>query len=342
MRSALPGVILSIGAELAATAIRGGDRERARMQLAALRQSRLGNVEAALRSASQPMTTRISTLCTATIQAVVGTPSDGIDHAERLLADSEGILGELDFLLPDDEPVRVHAHDEVALVALRCVLVFDQRREGAALDVGDMKAYLRMAAVVEQARRIAVSASAQDRLAENSRILVTVTTYLADKMYATIATTDFGRKIRATAATIYRICWTCKKERADSGAPRKVGLHKDVTRVRYGSGTTVRWRTQMVNVPCCAICVRRDSRTGRYRFLRRLLYFVIASVVIRLTGGTVAGMLFLGVVLGLVAIGADVGVVNQREWTRVRTFPPLADLVKLGWRRGERPRGIRG
>ncbi len=354
MRSALPGVILSIGAELAATAIRGGDRERARMQLAALRQSRLGNVEAALRSASQPMTTRISTLCTAMIQAAVGTPSDGIDHAERLLADSEGILGELDFLLPDDEPVRVHAHDEVALAALRCVLAFDQRRAGAALDVGDAKAYQRMAAVVEQARRIAVSASAQDRLAENSRILVTVTTYLADKIRVT-STTDLGSKtrvtaisadlrskIRATAATTNRICWTCKKEPADPQAPLKVGIHNDVKRQHYDGGSIVRWRKQMVNVPRCATCRRRDERKSRFRFLRRLLYFVIASVVIRLTGGTVAGMLFLGIVLGLVAIGVDVGVVTQREWMRVKSFPPMANLVKVGWRRGERPGGING
>ncbi|CAO5161163.1 conserved hypothetical protein [Frankia sp. AiPs1] len=353
IRSALPAALLTIGAELVVSALSAGETDRAGRHLTAMRASRLGRVvdpdgtvnadaavaaegggtvaagsaahaddaetdvalAVALRRAGQPWADQVARLCEEAERLAQAARTSGLDQAERVLTESTGPLGLVDQLLAADDPTRVRVHDQVALAALRCLLIFDGTR--SRLDVEDsegVRNHLRMAAALTWAERVAGSPAIRDRLTENATIL--------------------------QDASLYVTCWVCHRNPAVASSASKIWLHRDVVREYSG----VRWKKQQVSVPRCKSCEGRETSQGCSLMLRIALYFTVAISIptILFSGG--GGFIFLAVVAAIVAVGVDAsvfgGAATRRHQAHLRSFPPLVEMRQEGWQFGERPPGV--
>ncbi len=320
IRSALPSALLRIGAEIVVAAITADDIGRAERQLAAMRDAQLGDtardaLDAALRAAGAPWADQIGRLCDDAVQVATDTQKNGLDQAERILADSAGPLERLDLLLPPEEPTRVRTHDKVALDTLRCVLFFDQTRDlSDTADAGTARDHMRMTDVLTRAERTAASEAIGDRLAENRKILET--------------------------SSLRFVCWICQENPTDPTAAIKMWMHGDVVH-EY---PRIRWRNMQVTVPRCRTCQSRSENQGCLTGLRNILFFVVSiSIPTMLFSGAGGGFIFLAIVVAFVTCWVDANTVTARAERKQRdhiaSFPPMAELRSQGWQHGERPLG---
>ncbi|WP_322751706.1 MULTISPECIES: hypothetical protein [unclassified Frankia] len=321
IRSALPTALLRIGAEIVVAAIAADDIGRAERQLAAMRDAQLGDtardaLDAALRAAGAPWADQIGRLCDDVVQVATDTQKNGLDQAERILADSAGPLERLDLLLPPEEPTRARTHDKVALDTLRCVLCFDQTRDlSDTADAGTARDHMRMTKVLTRAERTAASEAIGDRLAENRKIL--------------------------EASSLRFVCWICHENPTDPRTAIKMWMLGDVIR-EYPN---VRWNKRELTVPRCRSCQFRSWGRGWLAALRCALYFVVAiSIPTMLFADAGGGYIFLAVVVACVVFLVDLNAVvrpaAQQQWNHIVSFPPVAELYRKGWQRGERPLGV--
>jgi hypothetical protein len=66
---------------------------------------------------------------------------------------------------------------------------------------------------------------------------------------------------------LYRICWFCQRTASDPGSAAAVPLHGRVTRTRTGSGESVHWDRQVIEVPRCWQCSQAHQRWEMLRAL---------------------------------------------------------------------------
>ena len=326
IRSALPTALLTIGAEIVVAAIAADDIGRAERQLAAMRDAQLGDtareaLDAALRAAGAPWADQIGRLCEDAVQIATDARKNGLEQAERILADAAGPLERLDLLLPPEGLTRVRTHDRVALDTLRCLLSFNQTQDlpdasGTSDASGSARDHMRMTEVLTRAERTAASEAIRDRLAENRKIL--------------------------EAASLHLACWICHENPGDSKAAIRIWMHGDVVQ----EFPAVSWRKQEVTVPRCRSCQFRSWGQGWLAALRCGLYFVVAiSIPTMLFAGAGGGYIFLAVVVAFVAFLVDQNAVTstaRKQRDHIDSFPPTVELGRQGWRRGERPLGVGG
>jgi hypothetical protein len=67
-----------------------------------------------------------------------------------------------------------------------------------------------------------------------------------------------------------RICWFCQRQVSDPGSATTVPLHGRVTRTRSGSGESVHWDRQFVEVPRCWPCSQAHQRWDMLKALGTL------------------------------------------------------------------------
>ncbi|ABW13028.1 hypothetical protein Franean1_3630 [Parafrankia sp. EAN1pec] len=320
IRAALPGALLSIGAEIVVAAIGDGDDDRAERQLTAMRAAQLGDgareaLGTALRAAGEPWADQVGELCEEAVRLATDTRAAGLDQAAHILDHSAGPLARLDRMLAPDDSTRVRTHDKVALDALRCLLLFDQARDTS--DASAARDHLRMIEVITRAERAAASEAVRGRLAENREIL--------DK------------------ASVRLTCWICHEKPADPGAAITRWMHGDVVR----TVRELRWNKVEVTVPRCRSCQRGERDRGWLAALRCALYFVVAiSLPTMLFTSAGGGYIFLAVLVAFFALIVDLNVVvgsaGRRQREHIDLFPPIVELREKGWRNGERPLGVGG
>ncbi|MBC7909902.1 MAG: hypothetical protein H7Y30_05350 [Pyrinomonadaceae bacterium] len=128
LRTSLPLVLVSINARLAVQAIEQNENEEAERQRCFMREASFDDeiMDEALRRAAEPVVDQIRTLCEASPQEAEDDPKRADDVTRRLLAQAGALLDVLDRLLPTGHPLCDATRDEVASVALNCLIPFSQ------------------------------------------------------------------------------------------------------------------------------------------------------------------------------------------------------------------------
>lgn len=316
MRTSLPLALLLINAQLAMRSAEAGNAGDAKQHLGIMKASGFGEtvMQEALRRAVQPIRDRIKTLCRAADKETDVHPERGDEVTEQLLAQTVPLLAILDLLLPAGSPPRDGAHDEVAVVGLRCQIGFGNKT----------RKWKKSVALLEALLPIAASTSARSRIEEN---LVIVRT---------------NRELNA--------CFFC----GDGEANEKCGIEKkmfgNVTRTPKwgirGMGTEISWHHRTITVPRCQNCKSAQSKTEGW-----IAAAVITSI---LTGmgscgiasnlpdenGLAALMLF-GFGIGGSLIGSLLARLyfcrNTRPSWQAKKYKEIQKLLKEGWQFGTKP-----
>jgi hypothetical protein len=71
---------------------------------------------------------------------------------------------------------------------------------------------------------------------------------------------DRDNLLEDAGPALYRVCWFCQKAPGDSGSPAVVPMHGRVTRTKTGSGESVHWDRQFIEVPRCWHCSQAHQR----------------------------------------------------------------------------------
>ncbi|MGC8989099.1 MAG: Hsp70 family protein, partial [Verrucomicrobiia bacterium] len=207
MEETLPVALALMTVRLAIRFFQAGKLNHAQRHVARLRASGLAaeSVEEALRIAVEPARSSIKTLCDAA-KAEAERNSDHADSvAERLLDQTADALALLDFLSSENSPARIAEHDQVALTALGCCILFGNKTLNwkRALELQDMLASL------------AASTAVKDRISHNRAIL-------QDNFNSTV-------------------WWFCGQNQGDEKCAVEVKMHGDVQRmpamISIGGGT---------------------------------------------------------------------------------------------------------
>ncbi|RBQ16287.1 hypothetical protein DP939_30430 [Spongiactinospora rosea] len=243
LRADLPTALLSISAQLTATAVRDGRSADAREHTGLMYASGFpgGAADDALRSAVDPEISRIETLCANAGQTLVGDPAHGDEVAERLLDAAEPLLDVLYGVLPGGHWTARNAGDDVAKTALGCVVSY-ANREGDHERAIDL--LLRVLAT-------AGTDSVRERVEENLEI------------------------IRGNLGQTH--CFFCSRP-ADPDRPLEMKMHGEVRQVAQGLRVT--WKTVTISVPRCAGCRVRIYRhvLAIVLFIPLLIATVIAFI----------------------------------------------------------------
>jgi hypothetical protein len=186
----------------------------------------------ALRRAIEPIRERILTLCKTAEAEKTADPKHADGVGRRLLEQTKPPLTVLDTLLPQNHPSCEHAHDEVALCVLGCMVAFGNA-------VADWKIIVK---IVRQAFSVAASESARARLKENLKVAE-------------------GNLELAT-------CWFCKTRPADDASAVEVEMYGEVTRTPTALGINVQWRHTKIKVPRCTECKSGHTSVIRALFGR--------------------------------------------------------------------------
>ncbi|MFI0423935.1 hypothetical protein [Spongiactinospora sp. 9N601] len=268
LRADLPAALLSISAQLTATAVRDGRVPDAREHTGLMYASGFpaGTADDALRAAVDPEISRIGTLCDNAGQALAAGPANGDEVAERLLDDAGPLLDVLYGVLPGGHWTARNAGDDVARTALGCVVSYANRK-------GDFQRALDL---LGRALAAAGTDLVRERIEENLEIIR--------------GNLSHGR------------CFLCGRE-ADPDRPLEQAMHGEVRRMKWSRH--VSWKTLTVSVPCCARCRERDQRGVLARGLIAPLILataflhglspVLGAMLLGLTG--VAVLLTLGALL---------------------------------------------
>jgi formylglycine-generating enzyme required for sulfatase activity len=163
VRASLPLALLSINAELAVRAAECGDTAEAQQHVRIMRASGFASdvADGALHRAVAPVRERIKVLCKTAEQEADADPVHADQVTRRLIEQTRPLLAVLDCVLPQGNPTRDGAHDEVALRVLACQIPFGNKTE-------NWKVSLEL---VELALPIAASESARQRIRENIEIV---------------------------------------------------------------------------------------------------------------------------------------------------------------------------
>lgn len=163
IRAALPAALLSINARLALQAVTKGKNGTAARLVEVIRGSGFPEdaIREGLRQAVEPARNRIKALCRVAEQAAETDPVHADTACEQLLDAALPLLAGLDCLLPEGDPTREVAHDDVAEQALHCQVAFAKKTHQ----------WRRSAQLLERAALVAASASVAKKLQENLAIV---------------------------------------------------------------------------------------------------------------------------------------------------------------------------
>lgn len=317
LRASLPAALLSINAQLAASAAERGQVQEAKRHLGFISASGFDKPtqEQAVERAVEPYRARLRALCKAATSEAEARPEKGDEVTRRLLFEARPLLATLDVVLPAQHPTRTTLHDEVAQAALRCQIAFGNKTDNWAVSLQ----------LLEMARPIAVGQAACDRLDENIRIVK--------------GNLQFSQ------------CFFCGSRPGNDKAALEVKMFGDVTRTPVWSGggmaTRVSWRQATIRVPRCPLCKAGHDRCNAAIAVGTTIGALIglggcAAVASSAKDATCGGIIVL--VVGIF-IGAGLGALIGRGMLGAGTkpedaknqFPPIADKLKQGWQLGEKP-----
>lgn len=316
MRASLPLALLLISAQLALRSAELGKADDSKQHLAVMKASGFGEavMQEALRQAVAPIRDRIKNLCQAADKETDVHPELGDEVTERLLAQTAPLLAILDMLLPAGAPTRDGAHDEVAVIGLRCQIGFGNKT----------KQWKKSVALLEAVLSIAVSTSARTRIEENLGIVRT------------------NWELNA--------CFFC----GDGEANEKCGIEKKMfgninrTRklIRYRMGTEVTWNKRTITVPRCQNCKSAQSKTAAWTTLAVITSILTGMVSCGIAsnqpdGGGIAVLMLFGFGIG----GSFIGSLLARRYFRKKIRPvghankykEIQKLLKEGWHFGSQP-----
>ncbi len=234
IRASLPLALLSINAQLAVQAAEGGVTAEAQRHLGLLRGSGFaaGVVDEALRRALEPVRERMQTLGKTAEAEANAEPEHGDRATQRLLKQTQALLGVLDALLPAGNPLRDGTHDDVALRALGCQIPFGNKTENWRVSQELLQATL----------PIAASESARDRIEQNLKVV----------------------RANLEQANLWGTCWFCKQNKPYDANAVEVAMHGDVQRTPTWQGARITWQQTTIKVPRCKEChlAHQSTATG--------------------------------------------------------------------------------
>jgi len=315
IRGDLPRVLLWINAVLAARYAQSGDGQRVKAHVALIRQAGFdsGVANEVLRQAALPYREQVKAACDTAERETDKVPESGDAVSSRLLDETRDLLAVIDQLLPRGDTVRETAHDELAVTVMRCYIGYANKTDQ----------WGRSVALLEQALKIAESASMRQKIEENLAIC----------------------RIKLEHAN----CWFCKKQPADKSAAIEVKMHKVTERIPIYRGTRVQYQTAAVPVPRCQECKSAHSATDTSTALGLLLGIIIAvacclPIAFVNPGAAVVVAIIAALVLAVLgaAVGRRLGSSTFPEILPESTkndFPAIKKLKQEGFSFGAQPSG---
>jgi len=241
MRESLPFALLLINAQLAGRAAQGGDPKEAQRHVALMKGAGFGDevVQKSLRQVAEPLQQLVTTMCEAAEKEADADPRHADAVTKRLLEESAPLLAAFDSLLPPGDTVRDGVHDQVALRALTCQILFGNKTENWRTSLE----------LLEKVMPIAAGGAARTRIDENLR------TVRGNKEFGT--------------------CFFCEEKPPVSNQEASVPMHGNVQSFRVGYNTTrTTWKHNTFKVPRCGDCARAHSRAASARTVGRFLAFL--------------------------------------------------------------------
>lgn len=325
MRTRLLRALSIVSARLAVEAAERGDAAEAERHKAVL--AKWGEADGAgqtaqeaLREALKPLRERINTLCRMMEAQADADRAHADQVTRRLIDEARPLLAALDLLLPAGDPRREGAHDEVALRALTCQIVFGNKTDN----------WVVSEKLLEEIIGIAAGAAARTRVEQNLNVV---------------------RRNK-----LFGVCYFCAQNPADDKRSYTVPVHGNVQTQTVAVGYNYRqvrttWQHSEVKVPRCAECAAAHRRYSTARALGPWMGIVFALVTVSLLAncegyfdsGPAMGLPYtIGVLLSFV-ISINLGLGVARAWIRgrkppgaLRTFPPLVERLRT-WRFGAGP-----
>ena len=321
MRKSLPLALLNINGQLAIRAAQAGDTGDARRQVSIMEESGFARdlVLEALRRILDPIRKRIKALCIAAEKEAEADDEHADKATRRLLEQSQPLLATIDCLLPAGDQTRDGVHDEVALAALTCQIIYGNRTKDWRTSVE----------LFDKILAIAASDSARSRIEQNLLIV-------RDN-------DEFGT------------CFFCHQTPTEKGSEASVTMHGNV-RNEYVAYNTTRttWSHNTFIVPRCGDCAQAHRGVASARTYGRLLAFLsVVSFFVSMSwwGEYVDGVAEWGWYMLIGAIAAFITPLYLwRAFGRVRLqdrapeekkyeFRTILERRKQGWNFGQTPPG---
>jgi hypothetical protein len=178
----------------------------------------------ALRIAVEPTRSTIKTFCDAAKRDAEADPVKADTVTERLLEQTAGPLALLDLLLPENNPARIAEHDQVALTAQSCQIIFGNKTDN----------WKRSLELTARFAPLVASTAARERIEVNRKIIQN----------------NFEGSC----------CWFCGQNPGDDKCALEVAMHGDVQRIPIYNGSRTTWRHLKVKVPRCKDCRSEASK----------------------------------------------------------------------------------
>ncbi len=312
MRVSLPLALLSINATLAVRYAEVGNFEMAERQLGIMGLWEGSLAQKALGDACEPLRQRIKSICKNAESQANKDPTHGDKATREVIVHTKSLLVILDTLLSPGDSMRDAAHDEVAVCALYCQILFGNKTKNWKISLE----------LLELALPIAVGQAARDRIQEN------ITTVKGNLECGT--------------------CWFCQQNPAEDEAVCDVKMYGNVTRTPTQNGVEIQWRHLTVKVPRCARCNSAHNRQATCVVVGAVIGGMLGlagCIADGLKHGADVMLpdVFLGVVpAGIGAgIGAAIGVARRPKGVKPESakgeFSSVKELLSQGWQFGERP-----
>ncbi len=314
MRKVLPVGLLLINARLAVAAASDGDDAKARRHLELIHNSGFSVTtrEQTLRKSVEPVRNHIKTLCRSAVEHANQDEERAVVIARRLIDQTAGLRGVMHLILPEENPVRDGADDEIALAVLDCAIVY----------ANEFNKCQEPSQLTEAALQIVASESARERVESNHKI--------------------------CRGALRYEICHYCGENSAAEDAAHEVPMHGDVERGWDG----VRWRHLTVNVPRCLECKKAHNRRNVAAGIGGVAggLVEVGGCIDNWPDDSDLGTLVIAalVLAAFVSAGAGLGYLFGRIITPGRILPEskfddFEDVMQLksrGWEFGEKPSDV--
>jgi hypothetical protein len=319
MQESLPLALLSISAHLAIRAAERGDSAEAQRHLRLMLNASFGKnlADEAIRNALSPSRERIKGLCQTAESRVSTDPAQGGIVAEQLVRDATPLLAALDSLLVAGNSARDAAHDDVALMALRCQIAFGNKTEN----------WLKSLELLGSILPIAASEPVRAKIQENLEIVR--------------RNKEFGT------------CFFCGKKPTEPNHEAAVTMYGNVKSSYAGYNQINRtWNYNTFKVPRCSGCAHAHSMAASAKLIGRVLACLLVFAFAISTqwwadylkgDDSIGWFFFFGAVLtfstplylwravGRVLTNGRAGEDKKYEFSKIE------ELKKQGWRFGANP-----
>lgn len=306
VRRELPAALLSINARLALEAWRADRPGDGRSHLEVISGSGFDRavIDDVLRGAVRPERDRVAALCEAAERDSDTDPEHAGTTGDRLADQTAPLLGTLGFVLPDDDPARSGAQDQVARQVMRCAVAYGNHTR-------DWRATL---VLLRRAHPIAVTETVRADIERNLEV------------------------VRGNATL--GMCWFCKRQPGTEDGGLPYAMFGNVRRQGY----EVHWQHGTVKVPRCEACEARHTIVGRLWAIGALSSgaLAFATLILFVNGhgviGTLALLATLAVVIAMAATTPQG--MSRRERSSIRRYGPIKKKLEQGWAFGGRPPGL--